>query len=116
MVYAITVHITQQANAHFNVVEKKCYANGGEWTEKQSCHVLSMRGSGTSGMLRFKSRSGRHFAWLWEFITAKDGATSLSISKIRVRPRVSIQAIIDLAELKSYGINPAKQRESLHGA
>src|SRR5690606_15030429 len=44
-------------NAWFKIVEKSVwhYANGGYWSEVDGAHVLTMGGSGTSGILRFKS-------------------------------------------------------------
>ena len=63
MAYFINVRVLQEATDAFSIVEKTCwhYANGGTWTEYQGSHILSMRGSGTSGMLRFKSPLGESF-------------------------------------------------------
>ncbi|PPQ68811.1 hypothetical protein CVT24_007697 [Panaeolus cyanescens] len=58
MSYSITARIYQtNPNAFFQVVEKTVwnYANGGNWTEANGQHILSMGGSGTSGTMRFSS-------------------------------------------------------------
>ncbi|KAK7436362.1 hypothetical protein VKT23_019210 [Stygiomarasmius scandens] len=64
MTYTITVRIYQtNPNAFFQLVEKTIwhYANGGTWTEAHDEHVLTMGGSGTSGLLRFSSNTGEFF-------------------------------------------------------
>ncbi|KAL5360129.1 fungal fruit body lectin [Aspergillus floccosus] len=63
MSYTINLSVRNSTSDALAVVEKACwhYANGGTWTEQDGQHVLSMGGSGTSGMLRFKSSSGEIF-------------------------------------------------------
>lgn len=62
MTYTITVRVYQSnPNAFFEIVEKTVwnYANGGTWTVKDDRQVLTMGGSGTSGILRFVSGEER---------------------------------------------------------
>ncbi|KAH7251534.1 Cytolysin/lectin [Fusarium tricinctum] len=62
MSYTIKVRVYQtNTNAFFHIVEKGCwhYANGAQWTEQNGILTLSMGGSGTSGMLRFKTEQGK---------------------------------------------------------
>ncbi|KAM0344150.1 hypothetical protein ACHAPU_007872 [Fusarium lateritium] len=62
MSYTIKVRVYQTStNAFFHVVEKGCwhYANGAQWTEENGLLTLSMGGSGTSGILRFKTEEGK---------------------------------------------------------
>ncbi|PSS37210.1 hypothetical protein PHLCEN_2v949 [Hermanssonia centrifuga] len=57
MSYTINVKLIQtNPEAWFEIVEKTVfhYANGGTWTEKQNMQVLTMGGSGTSGLLRLQ--------------------------------------------------------------
>ncbi|GIK04357.1 hypothetical protein Aspvir_008438 [Aspergillus viridinutans] len=63
MSYTIRLRIQNTTSETLTVVEKTCwyYANGCTWTEQDGQHVLFMGGSGTSGMLRFKSSSGETF-------------------------------------------------------
>ncbi|KAF7159507.1 hypothetical protein CNMCM5623_004845 [Aspergillus felis] len=63
MSYTIRLTIRNSTSDTLTVVEKTCwyYANGGIWTEQDCQYVLSMGGSGTSGILRFKSSSGETF-------------------------------------------------------
>ncbi|KAF3384109.1 hypothetical protein DPV78_012798 [Talaromyces pinophilus] len=63
MSYTIRLRIENSTSDTLTVVEKTCwyYANGCTWVEQDGQHVLSMGGSGTSGMLRFKSSSGDLF-------------------------------------------------------
>ncbi|KAF4166915.1 hypothetical protein CNMCM6936_005824 [Aspergillus lentulus] len=63
MSYTIRLRIENGTSDTLTVVEKTCwyYANGSTWTEKDGEHVLFMGGSGTSGMLRFKTSSGDFF-------------------------------------------------------
>ncbi|KAL2816606.1 fungal fruit body lectin [Aspergillus cavernicola] len=63
MSYTINVRFESESDA-LTVVEKTCwhYANGGLWTENEGHHHLTMGGSGTSGMLRFKTTSGELFS------------------------------------------------------
>jgi hypothetical protein len=63
MSYTIRLRIENGTSDTLTVVEKTCwyYANGCTWTEKDDEHVLLMGGSGTSGMLRFKTSSGDFF-------------------------------------------------------
>lgn len=64
MSYTINLSIIDDSGDALTVVEKTCwyYANGGTWIERDGRHILSMGGSGTSGMLRFKSSTGEIFA------------------------------------------------------
>jgi hypothetical protein len=50
-------------NAHFHVVEKTVWhhAGGGEWSDVDGAHVLTIGGSGTCGSLRFVSDTGENF-------------------------------------------------------
>ncbi|KAJ8507908.1 hypothetical protein ONZ45_g9753 [Pleurotus djamor] len=62
MSYKITVRVYQtNPAAWFDIVEKTVwnYANGGTWTEVDGKHVLTMGGSGTSGILRFAGKDER---------------------------------------------------------
>ncbi|KAG5655444.1 hypothetical protein KAF25_000693 [Fusarium avenaceum] len=62
MSYTIKVRAYQtNTNAFFHIVEKGCwhYANGAQWTEQDGVLTLFMGGSGTSGMLRFKTEQGK---------------------------------------------------------
>ena len=65
MSYTIAVRIFQTNPAnYFRIVEKTVwnYANGGTWDEKNDTQVLTMGGSGTSGILRFKNdKTGEEF-------------------------------------------------------
>jgi hypothetical protein len=63
MSYTIRLRIENSTSDALTVVEKTCwyYANGCTWTENDGQYVLFMGGSGTSGMLRFKSSSGEIF-------------------------------------------------------
>ena len=57
MSYTITCRFYQcNTDAWFEMIEKTVwnYANGGSWTEVNDKQVLTMGGSGTSGLLRFK--------------------------------------------------------------
>jgi len=59
MSYTITCRVYQKdTNAWFEIVEKTVwnYANGGAWTVVDEKQVLTMGGSGTSGILRFKCK------------------------------------------------------------
>ncbi|KAG2411507.1 hypothetical protein HFD88_009063 [Aspergillus terreus] len=64
MAYRIHLTVRNTTGDTLTIVEKACwhYANGGTWTEDNGQHILSMGGSGTSGMLRFKSSSGDIFS------------------------------------------------------
>jgi len=89
MSYTITLSIHNHFGDTLTVVEETCwyYANGGTWTERDGQHVLSMAGSGTSGMLRFKSSMGESFAlivgihnfkpWCDLVVDLKDGDTNM---------------------------------------
>jgi len=60
--YSITLHIYQK-DPHFgsySIVEQTVwyYANGGTWSEASGALTLNMGGSGTSGVIRFKSTKG----------------------------------------------------------
>jgi hypothetical protein len=58
MTYTIKLRVYQtNPNAFFRIVEKGVwhFANGGTWSEVDDTHVLTMGGSGTSGLLRFES-------------------------------------------------------------
>jgi hypothetical protein len=64
MSYKISLRIYQtNPNAYFNIVEKTVwnYANGGTWSESNGEQVLTMGGSGTSGILRFVADTGEKF-------------------------------------------------------
>lgn len=98
MKYTIELRVAQQSNDHFRIVEKSCgrYHVDHEWSEKQGCHVLSMGGSGTSGMLRLKSRSGdafclaigihNHKRWCDIVVDLEDESTAQSIHPGYYRP------------------------------
>ncbi|KAG6380448.1 lectin [Boletus reticuloceps] len=59
MSYSITLRVFQSnpARGFFSIVEKTVFqfANGGTWSEANGTQTLTMGGSGTSGVLRFKS-------------------------------------------------------------
>ncbi|KAI1050816.1 hypothetical protein LB507_009376 [Fusarium sp. FIESC RH6] len=62
MSYTIKVRVFQtNPNAYFHIVEKGCwhYANGSQWNEQNGILTLHMGGSGTSGMLRFKTEQNK---------------------------------------------------------
>ncbi|KAH2263364.1 hypothetical protein KXV25_003981 [Aspergillus fumigatus] len=61
--YTIRLRIENDTSDILTVVEKTrwYYANGCTWTVKDDDHVLFIEGSGTSGMLRFKTFSGDFF-------------------------------------------------------
>ncbi|KAF8126744.1 lectin [Boletus edulis] len=65
MSYTITLRVFQgnPARGFFSIVEKTVFnfANGGTWSEVNGTQVLTMGGSGTSGVLRFKSDKGELF-------------------------------------------------------
>jgi hypothetical protein len=57
MSYTIACRVYQtDSDAWFEIIEKTVwnYANGGTWTELDDKQVLTMGGSGTSGILRFR--------------------------------------------------------------
>jgi len=57
MTYTITCRVYQKnTDAWFEIVEKTMwnFANGGSWTVVNDKQVLTMGGSGTSGILRFQ--------------------------------------------------------------
>ena len=62
MSYSITLHIYQKdpSFGSFSIVEQTVwyYANGGTWTDASGALTLTMGGSGTSGVIRFKSTKG----------------------------------------------------------
>jgi hypothetical protein len=57
MSYTITLRVFQRnpARGFFSIVEKVNWAYGGTWSEANGTQTLHMGGSGTSGVLRFKS-------------------------------------------------------------
>lgn len=59
MSYTITVRVfqTNPTNGPHRCVERTVwnFANGGTWDETKDTYVLTMGGSGTSGILRFKN-------------------------------------------------------------
>ncbi|OXN06413.1 hypothetical protein CDV58_04146 [Aspergillus fumigatus] len=63
--YTIRLRIENDTSDILTVVKKKktrwSYANGCTWSVKDDDHVLFIEGSGTSGMLRFKTFSGDFF-------------------------------------------------------
>ncbi|KAF2260524.1 fruit body lectin [Lojkania enalia] len=63
MSYTIKLKVVNNTSDMLTVVEKTCwyYANGGTWTEQGNNHILFMSGSGTSGMLRFRTSAGETF-------------------------------------------------------
>ncbi|KAF8126745.1 lectin [Boletus edulis] len=65
MSYSITLRVFQgnPARGFFSIVEKTVFhfANGGTWSEANGTQILTMGGSGTSGVLRFKSDKGELF-------------------------------------------------------
>ncbi len=64
MTYTIKVRVIQnKPEDWYSVVEKTVwhFANGGIWSECDGEHTLTMNGSGTSGMLRFKDAADNYF-------------------------------------------------------
>lgn len=62
MSYTIKVRVYQtNENAYFRIVEKGVwhYANGGTWNDENGALLLTMGGSGTSGILRFMTEQGK---------------------------------------------------------
>jgi hypothetical protein len=61
MPYAIHVRVIQTNSSDwYRVVEKTVFSNG-TWSEARGEHVLTMGGTGTSGMLRFANPAGGYF-------------------------------------------------------
>ncbi|PKX90472.1 uncharacterized protein P174DRAFT_515557 [Aspergillus novofumigatus IBT 16806] len=91
MSYTIRLRIENGTSDTLTAVEKTCwyYANGCTWTEKDGEHVLFMGGSGTSGMLRFKTSSGDFFTvvlgmhnyspWSGLLVNLQDDDTALKL-------------------------------------
>ncbi|RHZ69152.1 hypothetical protein CDV55_101909 [Aspergillus turcosus] len=91
MAYTIRLHIQNSTYDSLAVVEKTCwyYANGCTWSQQDCQHVLFMAGSGTSGMLRFKSSSGDVFTvvvgihnynpWCGLLVDLKDNDTAVKL-------------------------------------
>ncbi|KAI9732133.1 MAG: hypothetical protein M1834_004229 [Cirrosporium novae-zelandiae] len=61
MSYIIKLTVFNDSDETLTVVEKTCFTTGIAWTEDETGHFLFMDGSGTSGMLRYKSSSGEIF-------------------------------------------------------
>ncbi|KAF8126743.1 lectin [Boletus edulis] len=63
MSYTITLRVFQRnpARGFFSIVEKVNFAYGGTWSKANGTQTLNMSGSGTSGVLRFKSDKGELF-------------------------------------------------------
>ncbi|KAL4746990.1 hypothetical protein BDW72DRAFT_24471 [Aspergillus terricola var. indicus] len=69
MAYILPFSIVNNTDDPLTIVEKTCwyYANGGAWTDhdptsiSHSNLILTMNGSGTSGMLRIMASSGQIF-------------------------------------------------------
>ncbi|KAF2260527.1 fruit body lectin, partial [Lojkania enalia] len=63
MSYTINLSIKKDDNDTLSVVEKTCwyYSGGADWTEREGHHILSLKASGTSGMLRFRTSTGESF-------------------------------------------------------
>ncbi|KAK0640703.1 fruit body lectin [Cercophora newfieldiana] len=63
MAYRITVRILNDTDLDLTVIENTCWKGAGTaWTHSDSGYHLSMKGSGTSGMLRLRSSEGEHFS------------------------------------------------------
>jgi hypothetical protein len=64
MSYSIKVSVVNDTNDKLTLVEKTVwyYANGGTWADINNGYILSMAGSGTSGVLRFQSSNGEQIA------------------------------------------------------
>lgn len=63
--YTINVRVIDDSiTDNLTIVEKACwhYANGCTWTSHPGGNLLTMGGSGTSGMLRFTAAGGQHCA------------------------------------------------------
>ena len=58
MSYVITLHLNTAETVQLVESSVWHYANGGTWSECDGEHTLTMGGSGTSGMLRFKPGQG----------------------------------------------------------
>lgn len=76
------------------------YANGCTWSVKDDDHVLFIEGSGTSGMLRFKTFSG-------DFFTLVPGIHNL-VSLVHLQGDVYAPGVV------SYGLNCSPPLGSLH--
>ncbi|KAH9924525.1 lectin 3a [Fomitopsis serialis] len=63
MTYTIHVRIINASPKDFAVVEQTVwyYADGGVWTYADDIRTLTMNGSGTSGVLRFRGSDGEEF-------------------------------------------------------
>jgi hypothetical protein len=60
MAYSIRINVINNTSDTLAIVEKTTwyYTSSCEWSEFSGGHLLSMGGSGTSGMIRFKSSNG----------------------------------------------------------
>ena len=63
MSYTTVVRVVDSSDTGFTACEETVwyYANGGTWSDTDGVMTLSMGGSGTSGGLRFKGKSGEEF-------------------------------------------------------
>lgn len=62
MSYTIHVRIESDGTDELELVEKTCWwGHNTTWKRTESGHTLSMQGSGTSGMLRFRNAHGAFF-------------------------------------------------------
>jgi hypothetical protein len=63
MAYTLQLRLVNDAADVLTLVEKTCWFGAGTaWADTESGHTLAMHGSGSSGMLRFRTNSGALFA------------------------------------------------------
>lgn len=64
MSYSIVLRIQNDTDDTLTLIEKACwhYTPSCAWTEPEGSHLLSMGGSGTSGLLRFQTSAGEKFS------------------------------------------------------
>lgn len=62
--YTINLRVINDTDDELILIEKTCwhYTSSCAWTEREGSHLLSMGGSGTSGLLRFQSSAGEKFS------------------------------------------------------
>lgn len=62
MSYTINLRVINDTGDTLTLIEKTLFSGDSTWTVSEAGHRLSIVGSGTSGLLRFKSSDGSIFA------------------------------------------------------
>ena len=124
--YTITACIFQANDTRgcFRIVEKAVWsnANGGTWDEVNGTHVLTMGGSGTCGIMRFKNADtgedvaialGVHNYKRWcDAVTGLSGQTAASIiSQYYTGPDSQGRQKVRESQLQDYSIKSAVGRQ-----